>query len=261
MFIMSRLESTQGSLIKPLQRQEYLFFFGMPTLLMIVSVYWLLPYFVSLGISEYLGLQLASLVPYLTMSIGAVIACQMDGYPLSWKAFRNRFRLRRLNGHDWIWVLVLVTFSFISYLTLRQVVASLLTDKLNLLPISVPRIIDPRLKISVNELAGGTVRGNWLLVVVSSIVLFFNIFGEELWWRGYLLPRQEVSHGGNAWIEHGILWTLFHVFKYWELIAILPVGMAFSFVAQYRKNTWPGIIAHFSVNSLGVIGLLLLAAG
>ena len=114
---------------------------------------------------------------------------------------------------------------------------------------------------SIEELAGIAGRGNWTLVWVSFVTLFFNIFGEELWWRGYILPRQELVHGGSTWIIHGALWTIFHAFKYWEIAAILLASLALSFVALKRKNTWPGIVTHLTINGLGPICILFFAIG
>jgi membrane protease YdiL (CAAX protease family) len=94
------------------------------------------------------------------------------------------------------------------------------------------------------------------LVVFYLILLTFNILGEEFWWRGVILPRQEIVHGNKTWIIHGILWTLFHAFKYWAWIGLLPVCLTIAYVAQKRKNTWPGIITHLLFNGTGLIPLL-----
>jgi membrane protease YdiL (CAAX protease family) len=40
------------------------------------------------------------------------------------------------------------------------------------------------------------------------------------------------------------------VFWKWNLLALLPVCLALSFVASKRKNTWPGIVVHFVTNGL-----------
>lgn len=56
---------------------------------------------------------------------------------------------------------------------------------------------------------------------------------------------------------HGVLWTLLHAFKWWQMLALLPGALALSFVAQRLQNTWPGIIVHFITNGMGMIGVLL----
>ena len=35
----------------------------------------------------------------------------------------------------------------------------------------------------------------WVLFYYATVILLFNIGGEELWWRGYVLPRQELAFG------------------------------------------------------------------
>jgi membrane protease YdiL (CAAX protease family) len=75
-----------------------------------------------------------------------------------------------------------------------------------------------------------------------------NVGGEELWWRGYVLPRQELTLGANAWFVHGLLWTAFHVVFYWQLLMILPITLAIAFVSQRTKSTWPAIVGHALLN-------------
>jgi membrane protease YdiL (CAAX protease family) len=83
---------------------------------------------------------------------------------------------------------------------------------------------------------------------------FFNIVGEELLWRGYLLPRQIDSLGHYAWILNGFLWAIFHVGIGWRIaIILLPIEFIVPFVVQKRKNTWLGIIIHGFYNGCGFI--------
>lgn len=51
----------------------------------------------------------------------------------------------------------------------------------------------------------------WILTYYIFILLCFNIAGEELWWRGYILPRQEAASGKIASLMHGLLWAAFHL--------------------------------------------------
>jgi membrane protease YdiL (CAAX protease family) len=92
-------------------------------------------------------------------------------------------------------------------------------------------------------------------------MLFFNITGEELWWRGYILLRQELSQGCWAWLIHGVLWTLFHAFKWWDLLNLLPVCLLISYAAQRTKNNWIPCIAHYLFNGLGFLVVLLAVLG
>jgi membrane protease YdiL (CAAX protease family) len=57
-------------------------------------------------------------------------------------------------------------------------------------------------------------------------------------------------------VWHGLLWTAFHVFKWWDLIGLLPVCLAIAYVSQRTKNNWPAFIAHFLFNGLGLLGMV-----
>jgi len=57
-------------------------------------------------------------------------------------------------------------------------------------------------------------------------------------------------------LVHGTMWALFHAFKYWAWLGLLPVTLVLSFVAQKRKNTWPGIITHFVINGISLIPII-----
>jgi membrane protease YdiL (CAAX protease family) len=88
----------------------------------------------------------------------------------------------------------------------------------------------------------------------------FNIFGEELLWRGYILPRQELSLGTHAWLANGILWNLFHWFFYWNLIPLLPSCLALAWLTQRSKNTWTGILGHGILNGTDFATVIMIAA-
>ena len=83
---------------------------------------------------------------------------------------------------------------------------------------------------------------------------FFNIAGEELLWRGYLLPRQVSALGQSAWILNGFLWAIFHVGIGWRIaIVLLPIEFIVPYVVQKRQNTWLGIIIHGLYNGSGFV--------
>jgi membrane protease YdiL (CAAX protease family) len=97
----------------------------------------------------------------------------------------------------------------------------------------------------------------WVLLAWAPF-FFFNIVGEELLWRGYLLPRQERVWGPHAWLVNGALWTLFHVsFGTPMMVMLLPVMLGLPWVVQRRGNTWVGILLHAAINGPGFIAVSL----
>lgn len=95
----------------------------------------------------------------------------------------------------------------------------------------------------------------------NAIILFFNIVGEEFWWRGFLLPRMERAFGRHAWLLHGLLWNLFHLFKWWDLLNLLPICLLISYFSQKTGRNWPALIAHLLFNGLGFVLVLAHVAG
>jgi hypothetical protein len=56
---------------------------------------------------------------------------------------------------------------------------------------------------------------------------------------GYLLPRKELSPGAAAWLVHGSLWALFHLFFQWtlqDLTHMLPTCCRFGIRGATSKE-------------------------
>lgn len=206
-------------------------------------------------------------MPLALLFAAALIAYhRVEGRPQEWRAFSQRMRLPRFRLMD-----VLLGFSlFITiaagYQLFSGLGAALIRAGLIPIPGNLPALVDPQAGFTpaaLDRMAGGWLLGQWAVVLLFAVLLFFNIAGEELWWRGYILPRQELTHGRWTWLLHGLLWNFFHIFKWWDMIAVLPVTLILSYAAQRLKNNWPVIIVHALLNGLslvivtaGVIGLL-----
>ena len=77
---------------------------------------------------------------------------------------------------------------------------------------------------------------------------FFNIFGEEFWYRGWMLPRQEIAFGKYAWLVNGLMFNFQHIYMAWSLIAMLPGSLIVAYIVQRRKKTWMSVIFHGLAN-------------
>jgi membrane protease YdiL (CAAX protease family) len=252
-------ELDQNAAMKPLSWVQVILLFGIPTVVLTLSLYRLPAILEAEGCSPYASFSTAFLAPFVLMFLAALMAFKLEGHPLTWDAFKRRYRLEWKGGEGFAG-LRLFGFSILTYFLLRAVTLFLISEGIVSLPAWVPTLLDPRQNLTVEAIYAGPLRGQWSVLALSLAELGFNVFGEELWWRGFILPRQEIALGRYTWVAHGILWALFHAFKFWEIPALLPATLAFAYIAQRTKSTWPGILAHLGLNSFDSIALLFYVA-
>ena len=97
------------------------------------------------------------------------------------------------------------------------------------------------------------------LLVTAILNLILNgIAGpvvEELYFRGYLMPRLSRFRGWAPLINV-LLFSLYHFFTPWQnpvrIIALLPMV----FLVWRKKNIYLGIWVHFAGNMFGALGML-----
>lgn len=236
--------------IKPMPFWQTLLYFGIPTLYFYLSIYTVLPYLGEKGVEPIVNYSLTLVLPVAVLLVASIVAFRLEGNQFTWAALKERFRLKPIKSKEWIWLLALIVFMILSTTLLSFTQTWLLKYDFFTPPDYLPSTLDPRIALSgiPQEFA---LIPLWGLALYQLIFFFFNIVGEEFWWRGYILPRQELVHGKYTWLVHGILWTLFHIFWKWNLIMILPGAVALSFVTQRLRNTSIPIVAHFLVNTVG----------
>lgn len=97
----------------------------------------------------------------------------------------------------------------------------------------------------------------WLLLAWLPYWLL-NIGGEEFFWRGVLLPRQEKTFEDKTWILHGTGWAIFHIAFGWQLLVmLLPLLYIEPYVVQKTQNTWTGVFLHGVINGPSFIAIAL----
>jgi membrane protease YdiL (CAAX protease family) len=191
--------------------------------------------------------------------IVSLVAYKLEGNPLTWQAFASRYRLRKLTRLDWLWVIGLLVVHGLAILALGLAGKWLASIPILAMPDSFPPELRPggTAELVPGEFMGMALQGKWWIVALYFLGWVFNIFGEEFWWRGYLLPRQELTHGKWTWIVHGILWGANHLFQKWTLVLLVPTAFLFAYGAQQVKNTWVPIIVHGLMNLTPLIVIIL----
>jgi membrane protease YdiL (CAAX protease family) len=71
-----------------------------------------------------------------------------------------------------------------------------------------------------------------------------------------VLPRQELAFGRWTWVVHGLMWTAFHAFKWWDLLNLIPICLGLAWVCTRFKSTTPGIVIHGITNGIAIPSLI-----
>jgi membrane protease YdiL (CAAX protease family) len=250
----------QPQALRPLSLSPSLLLSALPAGVVAFSFYVFRPLLANAGYSPLTSYLASMLVPAALLFAGALIGYYRgERRPLEWPAFSQRMRLPSLTLKMVVQGLGLFLVLMIAYGLFSQLGLALIQAGLIPVPANIPALADPRVGLTrtvLDQMAGGSITGHWEIALLYLVAFFFNIAGEELWWRGYLLPRQELAFGKSAWLLHGLLWTAFHAFKWWDMLGLLPVCLAISFSAQRLKNNWPALIAHALFNGLSLAAVI-----
>ena len=113
-----------------------------------------------------------------------------------------------------------------------------------------------------SEVGKSFLNGAWgwfgLIVIMQ---LFNTVLGEELLFRGLLLPRMNRAFGRGDWVANGALFAAYHVHVPWMIPATLLVDtFAIAYPAKRYQSTWIAIAVHSSQSVFFAIFLLTLVA-
>jgi uncharacterized protein len=111
-----------------------------------------------------------------------------------------------------------------------------------------------------SEAGAAFMSGNWVwFAIIVALSVFNTVLGEELLFRGLLLPRMWGAFGRFDWVANGFLFALYHLHMPWVIPATL-VGdtFALSYPSRRYRSALIGIIVHSSQSVLVLVLLLTL---
>jgi membrane protease YdiL (CAAX protease family) len=88
--------------------------------------------------------------------------------------------------------------------------------------------------------------GNWPWFGLLLVLWVFNtVLGEELLFRGLLLPRMNRAFGRGDWLANGVLFAAYHVHVPWVMPETL-LGDTFllAYPTKRYRSAWLGIVVH-----------------
>jgi membrane protease YdiL (CAAX protease family) len=92
------------------------------------------------------------------------------------------------------------------------------------------------------------------LIIVAQI--FNTVLGEELLFRGLLLPRMNGVFGRGDWVANGVLFAAYHLHVPWVIPVTLLDTFTLALPSKYFRSAWMGIVVH-SAQSLFIIIIIL----
>lgn len=99
--------------------------------------------------------------------------------------------------------------------------------------------------------------GAWWFFGLFVVLSVFNVFlGEELLFRGVLLPKMEGVFGRWSWVANGVLFACFHLHQPWVIAENLVSGSILAYPSWRFRSTWMSVIIHSAQNVF--FGFLLL---
>jgi membrane protease YdiL (CAAX protease family) len=139
-------------------------------------------------------------------------------------------RTGRRGGRAWLVVIPLI---------LAEVVATLVLE--------IPHAMARDFSDFVNSNAGhALLSGGWgWFAIIVTLLVFNTVLGEELLFRGFLLPRMNGVFGRGDWLANGVLFAVYHLHEPW----IIPEALLDTFILSYPSKRYRSALVGIAVHS------------
>jgi hypothetical protein len=217
--------------------------FLVPGALITLAYVLLAPVIDAAGFPPIAALLVAIVIVLLPFELGVILRASRGQGIRSVMPYRRPMSIR-----DWVWLVpVLIVAAFVGFGVSMAIEPTIINSLFGWLPDWFVRPIDPD---RVREYS----REAWLVTLGAYFVLngFIGPIIEELYFRGYLLPRMEWL-GRWAPLVNVSLFSLYHFWSPWQVLARI-LGLAPTVYAVRRKeNIYLGMVVHCALNTLSVV--------
>ena len=98
-------DESRAKSLRPLPLFESILLFGIPAILLAVSLWWLWPLLTGAGLARPSVYVLSLTLVNAGLMVAALVGYHLEGNPWTWSAFSERMRLSRMTGRIWLWTL------------------------------------------------------------------------------------------------------------------------------------------------------------
>ncbi|MGZ8769238.1 CPBP family intramembrane glutamic endopeptidase [Aeromicrobium sp.] len=224
-----------------------------PGALVTIAFVVLAPVAEAAGFPPIAGLLAAIALVMVPVELGIIAWAGRSAGGSAWSAisYREPMALRQ-----WAWLVpVLIVAAFLGFGLHMVIEPQLISSLFGWLP---EWFVSPVSLDSV-ETYSPTV---WLITLGAYFALngFAGPIVEELYFRGYLLPRME-RFGRAAPLLNVVLFSLYHFWSPWQFLArVLGIGPTV-YAVRWKRNIYLGMVVHCTLNVLGITTVALLISG
>jgi membrane protease YdiL (CAAX protease family) len=120
------------------------------------------------------------------------------------------------------------------------------------LPVPVARDLGA---FASSDAGSAVLGGSWGWFAVLVVLWVFNtVLGEELLFRGYLLPRMAGAFGRFDWLVNGLLFAAYHVHVWW----VIPTALVDTFALALPSRRYRSALIGIAVHSTQTVFLIVL---
>jgi membrane protease YdiL (CAAX protease family) len=118
-------------------------------------------------------------------------------------------------------------------------------------------------KLMASDERKAALEGAWQVLGLFVVLGVFNtILGEELLFRGILLPKMRGVFGKKDWLANGVLFGLYHLHQPWSILASAIDGsLCYALPSRRFRSAWMGIIVHSGQTAFFIFAALGLVLG
>jgi CAAX amino terminal protease family. len=197
----------------------------------------------------------------------SMIIVRKEEGDLRWATIKRRLRLNAPQGpitgqthrRLWLWVIPVLIVSVGFDLALVPIVQKLWVSLFPFL--AEPPGYNFSIVFNTPEILQRLVGAWWFFGLYAVLSLFNDFLGEELLFRGVLLPKMEGVFGRWSWVANGMLFACYHIHQPWVIAENLVSGPILAYPSWRFRSTWMSVIVHSAQNVFFGFFILLIIVG